>query len=510
MADKAAFLAVFYAAIAGLFLSFCIEQLLRPAPDLAVRPFSAWRLHGGLWMLAFCLLVLAIGRPWFAAAGLSAILLLLVLVSNAKFKSLREPFIWQDYWYFSHALRFPRLYLPFLGWGKGMAAALGLLLAVFSGLVLEQAPAGRFSLTGQSGGVFILIAASLLLLVVGERRSPPLSLEPGRDLVNQGLLACLWRYALAGREPPRVTAPFAASIRRETDAPLPDLIAVQSESFFDPRPLFAGIRRDVLAEFDRLKAASMAHGRLEVPAWGANTVRTEFAFLSGLNEDGLGIHRFNPYLSILAGWRPRALPLLLQDLGYRTVCIHPYHSGFYRRNRVYPLLGFDEFLDLRTFTGAERRGPYVSDSSVTAKLEELLDQAGGCPLFVFVITMENHGPLHLEKVREADLADLYTTPPPSGCDDLTIYLRHLRNADRMIGALRQRLERHQRQAGLCWFGDHVPIMPGVYARLGSPPPEVEYAVWVNGEISRAPAQIRRAHELAYCWLDAVNLAPSGR
>jgi hypothetical protein len=505
MADKAAFLAVFYVAFAGLILSFCIERLLRPSPVLAARPFSAWRLHGGLWTLAFCVLVLATGRPWFAAAGVSAILLLLVLVSNAKFKSLREPFVWQDYWYFSHALRYPRLYLPFLGWGRGMAAALGLLLAVLSGLVLEQAPAGRFSPTGQTGGVLILIAAGLLLLIVGERRSSPLTLEADRDLVNHGLLACLWRYAIAGRKPPRVTGPFAASIRSETDASLPDLIAVQSESFFDPRPLFAGIRGDALTEFDRLKDASMAHGRLKVPAWGANTVRTEFAFLSGLNEDDLGIHRFNPYLPILAGWRPRALPLLLKDLGYRTVCIHPYHSGFYRRNRVYPLLGFDEFLDIRAFAGAERRGPYVSDAAVMAKLEGLLDRAGG-PLFVFVITMENHGPLHLEKVRGADLADLFTTPPPSGCDDLTIYLRHLRNADRMIGALRQRLDRHHRPAGLCWFGDHVPIMPGVYARFGAPPPEVEYAIWVNGDNSRAPEQTRRAHELATCWLGAVNLA----
>jgi phosphoglycerol transferase MdoB-like AlkP superfamily enzyme len=139
--------------------------------------------------------------------------------------------------------------------------------------------------------------------------------------------------------------------------------------------------------------------------------------------------------------------------------VHPYTASFYSRHKVFPRLGFDEFIDIRAFAGAARDGPYVSDLAVAEHVAALLEQAAGQPLFVFVITMENHGPLHLEKVAPGDEERLYTAVPPPGCEDLTIYLRHLVNADRMAGRLRAAIDGLPGPACLCWFGDHVPIMP---------------------------------------------------
>ena len=83
-----------------------------PRPVLN-RPLVAWALHLGLWLTAFGAIVLLFGRPWFAATAVSAVLLLLVLVNNAKVKALREPFVFQDYEYFTDAIRHPRLFIPF-------------------------------------------------------------------------------------------------------------------------------------------------------------------------------------------------------------------------------------------------------------------------------------------------------------------------------------------------------------------------------------------------------------
>ncbi|MFZ5510884.1 MAG: LTA synthase family protein, partial [Pseudomonadota bacterium] len=288
---------------------------------------------------------------------------------------------------------------------------------------------------------------------------------------------------------------------------LPHLVAVQSESFFDPRPLYSGIRRDILAGFDRLKSSALMHGSLSVPAWGANTVRTEFAFLSGLHDEVLGVHRFNPFRAVAGGWEVPSLASFLKSLGYRTVCVHPYPASFYRRHRVYPRLGFDEFIDMRSFAGAPRCGPYVADAAVASMVARMLGKASA-PLFVFAITMENHGPLHLEKVDGLDVAELYTLPPPPGCDDLTIYLRHLRNADRMIHSVREALEACSRAAGLCWFGDHVPIMPGVYDRHGAPEGHTPFLCWSN--VGQRQAQETRvaAHQLPLVWLRAMGLTAS--
>lgn len=508
MALEAAFVSVLAAAAGGLVLSLAIERLMTPRPPLS-RPWGAWLLHAGLWLLAYCALVCFLGRPWFAATGVSAFLLMLVLVNNAKVKALREPFVFQDYEYFTDAIRHPRLYIPFLGWGKFIAAALGFILALAIGIWGESVPAQRFFIAGQMGGIATILVLGITLLIAGTRMSLPVSFHPERDIAALGLLASLWRYAEEGRDKPALASPFDYLAPNEGTRDLPHLVAVQSESFFDPRSLYAGIRRDVLAGFDQVQAGAMLYGKLTVPAWGANTVRTEFAFLSGLDEARLGAHRFNPYQAVAAGWDVPSIATFLKRLGYRTVCIHPYPASFYQRNRVYPRLGFDEFLDIRAFADAERFGPYVSDAAVATKIAEVLEQSLD-PVFVFAITMENHGPLHLERVEAHDIADLYTATPPAGFDDLTIYLRHLRNADRMISSLKTTISRNKRPAGLCWFGDHVPILPSVYDALGAPNGTTDYLYWTNDFESSTQQQHLDAHQLAIYWLRSMKLVAAGK
>jgi phosphoglycerol transferase MdoB-like AlkP superfamily enzyme len=377
-------------------------------------------------------------------------------------------------------------------------------LAVAIGLWGEAVPVQRLVWSGQLGGVAIVFVGGLLLLLAGRWRMLPVSFNPERDVWALGLLSCLWRYAEEEGAPLAVASPFEFLPSEHSETEMPHLVAVQSESFFDPRPLYPGIRPEVLEEFDRLKADAVAHGKLQVPAWGANTVRTEFAFLSGIGEDKLGVHRFNPYRAIAAGWEVPSLASYLKRLGYRTVCIHPYPASFYQRDRVYPRLGFDEFLDIRAFDDSMRFGPYIGDIAVADKVAALLREATG-PVFVFVITMENHGPLHLEHVNPGDVDALYTAAPPDGCEDLTIYLRHLRNADQMIGQLRQTLEHCERPASLCWFGDHVPIMPTVYAQFGAPSGEVEYALVGNQNLNEPQELELHAHGLALSWLRAAGV-----
>ena len=504
MVIEVAFWAVLAASVVLLALSLVIEQLLLPRPGLG-RPWSAWALHVGLVMSAHALLTMVLGRPWFAAAAVAAFLLLLVLVNNAKVHSLREPFVFQDYEYFTDAILHPRLYIPFLGWWKFFAAVAGFVLAVGVGLYGESVPLLRLHWTGQLGGVLLVLTGGVLLLYLGQRQHLPVSLQPEQDIPAFGFLASLWRYAEAEQSVPQVRSPFSRLEGPPADKVLPHLLAVQSESFFDARQLFSGIRPDVLQQYDRLKQDAVLHGPLQVPAWGANTVRSEFAFLSGIAAEQLGVHRFNPYRAVAGGWDVASLASHLKRQGYRTVCIHPYPVSFYRRDRVYPRLGFDEFLDICHFDESMRAGPYTGDAAVADLVDTIVREATQ-PVFVFVITMENHGPLHLEQVAAGDVDALYHAAPPDGCDDLTIYLRHLSNADRMIHSLRQTLEQCAHPASLCWYGDHVPIMPAVYQQFATPKGDVEYIVWANWKETQQPASMSGADSLAQRWLQAVGMA----
>ena len=135
----ALFFAVFLASTVGLALSFAVLALLRPALPV----FWRWAgqgiaLHAGLWLTVHSLLLMILGRPWFSMAISLAFLMLLVQVSNAKYHSLREVFVFQDFEYFTDAIRHPRLYIPFLGWWKFAMIVVMVLSAMGIGLWLSK------------------------------------------------------------------------------------------------------------------------------------------------------------------------------------------------------------------------------------------------------------------------------------------------------------------------------------------------------------------------------------
>ncbi|WP_290788449.1 sulfatase-like hydrolase/transferase, partial [Halomonas sp.] len=185
----------------------------------------------------------------------------------------------------------------------------------------------------------------------------------------------------------------------------------------------------------------------------------------------------------------------LGELGYRTVCVHPYPASFYLRHRVMPQLGFDDFFDISHFDARDRDGQYVGDLAVAEMVGTLLDDSDNRPLFVFAITMENHGPLHLERPVPDDAPHLSGAAAnrlkTEEIADLRVYLRHLRNADAMLGRLRAKLTPDSpaaRPGMLCWYGDHVPIMSGAYDRLGEPSGDTCYALWSSRRETTANAR----------------------
>lgn len=450
---------------AGIFVSLQLERLARPKCPGAKRPWAAILLHSGLLLTCLAPLLAITGRVTFALLLLLAGQFLVIQVNNAKYRALREPFLFSDFGIFSQTIKHPRLYLPFLGLGRALLAAACGLAAIGFGWSIEIP--NPHSLGWAAGSACL----GTILLAGGWALAASPTLDPQHDMARHGLFASIAQYWLREKTV-RPTRQTHLPVINKSVADLPDIIVIQSESFFDPRRMFPGIRREILANYDKACTEAAMHGRLQVPAWGANTMRPEFCFLSGLAPDSLDVHRFNPYRRVAR--RPlRALPAALRESGYRTTCLHPHPARFFRRDRAFPFLGFERFIDDRTFQEAKRCGPYISDEAVTDKLLEELGN-NTCPSFFFVITMENHGPLHLEKVEAEDIERFYHEAPPAGCEDLTIYLRHLQNADWQLGRLLEHLASRSRPAVLCFYGEHLPSMPRVYDALGMPDGRTDY------------------------------------
>lgn len=470
----------FWATLATLVLTSLCEMVLRPRPQaLWRRPPSAIGVHLATSALHFAFWLLIVQRPWFAVAIAASLQMVVVQVNNTKSSSLREPFLCQDFEYFVDAIRHPRLYIPFFGIGLTIAASTAGAIAIAIGFWLEPSLFGRPDAPWSLLATWILTIGAIVALVLLLPRLPGCTLEPNDDLTRLGLYPYLWAYGLLTRQPiaPRQdTDAFALPASLPDPATLPNLVLVQSESFFDPRDWHPAIRQEILDEYDALMGEALQSGRFDVPAWGANTVRTECAVLTGLTPEHLGVHRFNPYHQ-LARNDVHNLAGALKRLGYRTLCIHPYPASFYLRDKVYPRLGFDEFIDIAAFDIDDRDGQYIGDLALAAKVEALLQPPNDEPLFIFVISMENHGPLHLETPDPTVAKTWLEGGVTSGFEDLTVYLRHLRNTNSMLARLRDSLQRGGKHGMLGFYGDHVPIMPKVYARHGEPDGMTNYFIW---------------------------------
>lgn len=232
-------------------------------------------------------------------------------------------------------------------------------------------------------------------------------------------------------------------------------------------------------------------------------MRTEFAVLTGTESFSLRYARFYPYAFVrnkvasLASWFDRC--------GYDTVAIHPYYADFFGRHRVFPLLGFTRFLDIRHFGSASRAGPYVADAAVSESIVAELEAADDArPRFIFAMTMENHGPLHLEEVLPGESSSRHTLGEDASWRDLTAYLRHIENADAMIGRLIDYLRTSKRETVVCFYGDHVPALPHVFQKLGVMPQRSDYFIWRNYGTDAPECRNLAAEELGAALLHVVQ------
>ena len=208
-------------------------------------------------------------------------------------------------------------------------------------------------------------------------------------------------------------------------------------------------------------------GDLRVSTFGGGTCNTEFEFLTGCT---LG---FFPTGSVVYQQYIRqatpSLVTLLQQQGYTAYAVHPFYNYCWNRNKVYPLLGFEHFYDLSDFPGAKMLGSYVSncvsDESDFEKLIELFEEKDpGEPLFLFNVTMQNHGgyskllnaPDELVHMSKGDYTSQYADN----------YLSLIRATDAAFEDLISYFEQVEEPTIILLFGDHAPNLPdGVYEAL---------------------------------------------
>lgn len=447
-------------------------------------------------LAGFGLFLLPTGRPILAGLVVLCLGIGMGVADRVKRAVLGEPVVFADRAELIEVVRHPRLYLAFVGTGRMILATIALALAVIWVIHLEP-PLWPVHLI--SAALLALVAAIIgrLLFVVPSsrplcdklaaayRRLAP-SRDPMIDAERFGLLAmCIIHATLARSE--RAARQHAAQARVWPALPANGpILIVQGESFVDARRLDP-VLDGHLPNFARLQAQSVQHGKLEVPCWGANTIRSELAVLTGLNTDDLGLDRFNPYEHFARVPLP-SLARQARAAGYRTICIHPYDADFYYRDKVMPLLGFDQFIGIEGFAGAARSGPYVSDVAVADCMAKLLREHGPRVL-IFAITMENHGPWDAghEALPSASLPESWRGLPDA--PEIARWLKHLQSTDAMIPILQDAITASGSPGWLVFYGDHQPSLNGAFQAPGANDRKSDYAIWGSDQKPGAGADI---------------------
>lgn len=446
----------------------------------------AWRARPPVWVLAIDVLPLLLGvalfgtlsaRPLLGALVTAALAVGLGVADRVKRSVLHEPVVFADRAELLEVVRHPEFYIPFAGTAM-MAAGTAALLAVVAIMAWEVPPLWSWS---PWPPVFALLACAACLLLPGcspvlawlHRRYDTLSptRDPAQDAARWGLCASLIIHAtLARAERPglrRALPPLPAPAAIRPGA----VVMVQLESFFDPRRVHPAVPADVLPGYDACRAGAVAWGPLAVPSWGANTVRTEFSALAGVDVRALGLDRFNPY-ERFACHPVETLARRMRALGRQTVCLHPFDLSFYNRRRVLPALGFDRLIGPEAFPGTSG---FVDDDALARYAAQLIE-AEGPDLFLFVISVGNHGPW----LRDRGPEDAIALPEPLAhlpdAGQFRRFLGGVRRMDAVFPILSGALQAQGAGTLLC-FGDHQPSLPGLLPRLLPGDTDTDYLLW---------------------------------
>jgi phosphoglycerol transferase MdoB-like AlkP superfamily enzyme len=289
---------------------------------------------------------------------------------------------------------------------------------------------------------------------------------------------------------------------------LPDLIILQSESFFDPGRLNGVDASAFLQHYHRISRRSL-HGEVQVPTFGGLTTRTEFELLTGIPLAAMPGVQY-PYQGLVH--RPvHSLPWALKQLGYSSRAVHPYDRRFYRRDKVYPLLGFDSFHAISEFVDEDRHGYFVSDAALVRRVIEIADREG--PQLVLAISMENHGPWDNGRPLPVDALAGIEVPDLLDEDEarqLRMFLHHTGRADAALGTLVDWASARERHTMVLFFGDHLPSMPDVFGRLGfadGQPGNRQPLPWLlfDNRQDRTGRENLHSHQLAALLLDIAGI-----
>lgn len=240
----------------------------------------------------------------------------------------------------------------------------------------------------------------------------------------------------------------------------PNIIVVQLESFFDVEKYKKyALNHDPIPNFHKI-CKCYGCGNISVPSNGGGTVNTEFEVLTGMNLDFFGAVEY-PYTTILKKETCESAPFILGEYGYSSHAIHNHTGVFYRRNEVYPNLGFDTFTSLEYMQYQENELGWAKDNALLPAIIDALESTDGTD-FVFTVSVEGHG-LYDNSDRDDIPYKVSDRDEFSGSEQKSVFMYEyycglLSETDKFIGELYDYVMQSDEETVVILYGDHLPSL----------------------------------------------------
>lgn len=257
----------------------------------------------------------------------------------------------------------------------------------------------------------------------------------------------------------------------------PTVIAVMNESFSD-LSIYDGMHAGYEGPqfFKNGFGDALARGTLNVSVHGAGTCNTEFEFLTGNSLGFIGAGKY-PY-SIYDLSDIDALAAEFKQWGYDTCAIHPNYASNWNRDKIYPQMGFDQFLSIDDFGGTPDcsvdhvtpNEPHcevfhsgVSDIETYNRILQMIEENDN-PQFFFDVTMANHGSYNQNNIPADYLTHYFPTDfvGEETPERLNEYLSCIEKSDDDLEEFVGKLKELDRPVVLIFFGDHQPSISMEY------------------------------------------------
>ena len=243
-----------------------------------------------------------------------------------------------------------------------------------------------------------------------------------------------------------------------------NVVYVMSESFIDPalgKHLYDYGKKEPIPYTKKLKK-SQSSGWAASSEYGGGTANVEFEALTGLSNFFLNSI---PYTSIVPA--NKDTPSIVKNFnenGYKTIAMHPYNRNMYRREVVYPNLGFQEYKSADDFKNNLKidNSKYISDESAFNEvLAELKNSQK--PKFIHLVTMQNHMPYEENAYSEHNFSvNAKNGANPENAKTIQAYLEGISRSDKAMKNFLSEIKKLNEKTIVVFWGDH---WPGIYGEM---------------------------------------------